>query len=152
MLILLGLVVLWAAVLLPPVVRRSRRSTVPRPIAALSASNHLDAQGLRLIRRVTTTMPADPGSARRRRRDVFVALSGVVVFTFLGGVAVGGPVWTIHFLVDLVFVGYAFLVTNRHQQVTELDQTVVPLRSSDSMLSADGIRMNDEAVLRRQAN
>ena len=152
MLILLGLGVLWTALLLPPVIRRTRRRVSPRPIAALSASTRLDAHGLRVIQRAATSVPGDPGSARRRRRDVLFTLAGVAGFTFFGGIAVGGVVWTIHFLVDLSLVGYAFLVTNRHQQALERSEVVVPFRPSTSMLVNAGGAMQDEAVLRRQAN
>ena len=81
MLILLGLAVLWTALLLPPIIRRTRRSASPRPIAALSASSRLDARGLRVIQRVAVSVPGDPGSARRRRRDVFFALAGGAIGT-----------------------------------------------------------------------
>ena len=40
MLILLGLAVLWAAVLLPPILRRNTRRTVLRPPLSLAGSNH----------------------------------------------------------------------------------------------------------------
>ena len=152
MLILLGLGVLWTALLLPPVIRRTRRSSSPRPIAALSASSRLDAHGLRLVQHSVTSVPGDSGSARRRRRDVLLALGGVAGFTFFGGIAVGGIVWTIHFLVDLALVGYAFLVTNRHQREVERRDVVVPFRPATSMLVNAGGAMRDEAVLRRQAN
>ena len=152
MLILLGLAVLWTALLLPPIIRRTRRPASPRPIAALSASSRLDARGLRVIQRAAVSVPGDPGSARRRRRDVFFALAGVAVFTFFGGVAVGGIVWTVHFLVDLALVGYAFLVTSRHQRELESSEVVVQFRPSPSMLVNAGGGMQDEAVLRRQAN
>jgi len=151
-LILVGLGVLWAAVLLPPMIRRSTRAASPRPIAGLSAASRLDAQGLRSIQRVATSVPGDPGSARRRRRDVLLALAGMAAFTFLGGIAVGGIVWTIHLLADVALVGYALLVTNRHQRIAEQREKVVPIRSSTSMLVGAGSAMQDEAVLRRQAN
>jgi hypothetical protein len=49
-------------------------------------------------------------------------------------------------------VGYAFLVTNRHQREVERRDVVVPFRPASSMLVAAGGGMQDEAVLRRQAN
>ena len=83
---------------------------------------------------------------------MLLALAGMAAFTFLGGIAVGGIVWTIHLLVDVALVGYALLVTNRHQRIAEQREKVVPIRSSTSMLVGAGSAMQDEAVLRRQAN
>ena len=83
---------------------------------------------------------------------MFFTLAGVAGFTFFGGIAVGGIVWTVHVLVDLALVGYAFLVTSRHQRELERSGVVVPFRPSTSMLVNAGGGMQDEAVLRRQAN
>jgi hypothetical protein len=78
----------------------------------------------------------------------------MAAFTFLAGIAVGGVVWMVHFLVDLVLVGYAVLVTQRHQLEVEREALVIPFRSSGSMLGRLGasVAMNDEAVLSRRAN
>ena len=102
MLILLGLGVLWAAVLGPQVIRH--RHHLRRPVVALVAAGRIDGRRLRSVRRAATSMPGNVGSARRRRRDLLLAMAGVAAFTFLGGVAVGGAVWMVHFLVDVVLV------------------------------------------------
>ena len=68
--------------------------------------------------------------------------------------AVGGALWTIHFLVDLVLAGYAVLLTSRYQRENERSSTVVPFRRSAGYLvgGTGSVAMGDEAVLRRQAN
>ena len=152
MLILLGLGVLWAAVLGPQVIRHRHR--LGRPVVALVAAGRIDGRRLRSVRRAATSVPGNVGSARRRRRDLLLAMAGIAVFTFFGGVAVGGAVWIVHFLVDVVLVVYAVLVTQRHQLEVEREAMVIPFRSSGSLLGGLGasVAMSDEAVLRRQAN
>ena len=151
-LILLGLGVLWAAVLGPQVVRHRHR--LGRPVVALVAAGRIDGRRLRSVRRAATSVPGNVGSARRRRRDLLLAMAGIAVFTFLGGVAVGGAVWVVHFLVDVVLVVYAVLVAQRHQLEAERAATVVPFRSAGPLVvgHSGSVAMRDEAVLSRQAN
>lgn len=168
-LILIGLAVLWAAVLGPTVVRN--RDVLLRPMAAigstvgttmgrsvLGAGRTLGRSGprhLRAVKSSATSIPTDAGAARRRRRDLLATLAGLAVFTFLGGMAVGGAVWMAHFLVDVALVGYAVLVTQRHQLEADRRETVVPFRVQGPLmggLGASGSAMRDEAVLSRRAN
>jgi len=168
-LILLGLAVLWAAVLGPSVVRN--RDVLLRPMSTLGATvgstmgrsvlgagRSLGRSGprhLRAVRSTATSIPTDAGSARRRRRDLLATLAGLSVFTFLGGMAVGGAVWMAHFLVDLALVGYAVLVTQRHQLEAERRDTVLPFRVQGPLMGELGgasSAMRDEAVLSRRAN
>lgn len=168
LLIILGLGVLWAAVLLPPVIRN--RDVLARPLVAVASINRMAGRGanrgpgrspavvrsrrLGAIRSAATSMPGDVGSARRRRRDLMCMLAGMAVFTFLGGVAVGGVVWMVHFLVDLLLVGYAVLVTQRHQVEAERRETVIPFRMDGPLMGGltGSSAMRDEAVLSRRAN
>lgn len=61
---------------------------------------------------------------RRRRRDVFVTLLGAVGVTFLLAMALGGSVWMLHLLVDVVFVAYVALLVSLQQQTMEKEQKV----------------------------
>ena len=61
---------------------------------------------------------------RRRRRDVFVTLLGAVGVTFALAVLVGGPVWMLHLLVDVVFVAYVGLLVSIQQQSVEKEHKV----------------------------
>ena len=125
MLILLGLGALWAAVLVPPLIRNqiSSRSSAP------GIANHLDVYSVPSIKGYKVSLPQSAIAAKRRRRDVSIILSGVAVFTFLASIAVGGIfLWTVHFVVDLVLVGYVALITQRRD--LETDQSSVVLTHS----------------------
>ena len=122
MLILLGLGALWAAVLLPPVIRNqiSTRSSAP------GIANHLDVYSVPAMKGYGISLPQSAVAAKRRRRDVAIVLSGVVVFTFLASIAVGGIfLWTVHFVVDLALVGYVTLITQRSDLATEETSVVL---------------------------
>ncbi|HJM37878.1 MAG: hypothetical protein QGF06_06815 [Acidimicrobiales bacterium] len=125
MLILLGLGALWAAVLLPPLIRNqiSTRSSAP------GIANHLDVYRVSATKDFGISLPQSALGAKRRRRDVSIALSGTAVFTFLASIAVGGVfVWTLHFVVDLALIGYVTLITQRRD--IETDETSVVLTHS----------------------
>jgi len=125
MLILLGLGALWAAVLVPPLIKNqiSSRSSAP------GIANHLDVYSVPSIKGYKVSLPQSALAAKRRRRDVSIILSGVAVFTFLVSIAVGGIfLWTVHFVVDLVLVGYVALITQRRD--LEADQSSVILTHS----------------------
>ena len=122
MLILLGLGALWAAVLLPPIIRNqiSTRSSAP------GIANHLDVYRVPTMKDYSISLPQSALAAKRRRRDVAIFLSGVVIFTFLASIAVGGIfLWTIHFVVDLALVGYVTLITQRSDLATEETSVVL---------------------------
>ncbi len=122
MLILLGLGALWAAVLLPPIIRSqiSTRSSAP------GIANHLDVYSVPAMKGYNISLPQSAVAAKRRRRDVAIVLSGVVVFTFLASIAVGGIfLWTVHFVVDLALVGYVTLITQRSDLATEETSVVL---------------------------
>tara|TARA_B100000929_G_scaffold32852_1_gene23794 strand:- start:6583 stop:7008 length:426 start_codon:yes stop_codon:yes gene_type:complete len=122
MLILLGLGALWAAVLLPPIIRNqiSTRSSAP------GIANHLDVYSVPAMKGYSISLPQSAVAAKRRRRDVAIVLSGVVVFTFLTSIAVGGIfLWTVHFVVDLALVGYVALITQRSDLATEETSVVL---------------------------
>ena len=123
--ILLGLGALWAAVLVPPLIKNqiSSRSSAP------GIANHLDVYSVPSIKGYKVSLPQSALAAKRRRRDVSIILSGVAVFTFLASIAVGGIfLWTVHFVVDLVLVGYVALITQRRD--LETDQSSVVLTHS----------------------
>ena len=125
MLILLGLGALWAAVLVPPLIKNqiSSRSSAP------GIANHLDVYSVPSIKGYKVSLPQSALAAKRRRRDVSIILSCVAVFTFLASIAVGGIfLWTVHFVVDLVLVGYVALITQRRD--LETDQSSVVLTHS----------------------
>ena len=150
MLILLGLAVLRAAVLLPPILMRNNRRTLLIPPLSLACSHH--ASSWQAIQKAAKEIPNSAQAAKRRRRDVLLALIGVAIMTLLFAIAVGSIMWMIHFLVDIALVGYATLLTLRSQKALEGQDVVVPFRPASPLVPDTGIAMRDEAVLRRQAN
>jgi len=149
-LILLGLAVLWAAVLLPPILRRNTQRPALRPPLTVAGTHHIN--GWQAVQKAAKEIPNSARAAKRRRRDVLIALIGVVVMTFLFALAVGSAMWMIHFLADLALVGYGTLLTLRNQKALDSQDVVVPFRPATSLVPDAGIAMRDEAVLRRQAN
>lgn len=125
MLILLGLGALWAAVLVPPLIRNQ----ISTKSSNLGIANHLDVYSVPTMKSYKVSLPQSALAAKRRRRDVSSVLSGIAVFTLLASIAVGGTfLWTIHFVVDLALVGYFALITQRRD--LETDQTSVVLTHS----------------------
>ena len=125
MLILLGLGALWAAVLVPPLIRNQ----ISTNSSNQGIANHLDVYRVPTMKSYKVSLPQSALAAKRRRRDVSRVLSGIAVFTLLASIAVGGTfLWTIHFVVDLALVGYFALITQRRD--LEADQTSVVLTHS----------------------
>ena len=96
--------------LVPPRRRSLRRPALRPPRQRRPARRPPVAAPLR--RRPPCAAPR----ARRRRRDVFVTLLGAVGVTFLLAVALGGSIWMLHLLVDVVFVAYVALLVSLQQQ------------------------------------
>lgn len=150
MLILLGLAVLWAAVLLPPILRRNTRRPVLRPPLTVAGAHHII--GWQAVQKAAKEIPNSARAAKRRRRDVLIALIGIAVMTFLFALTIGSAMWMIHFLADVALVGYGTLLTLRNQKAYDSQDVVVPFRPASPLVPDTGIAMRDEAVLRRQAN
>lgn len=128
--VLLILVVLWAAVLLPPLVRaRSERhhgdsigdfnyrlDVIGRTGGHAAPHRAVDAP--RVGMRAAPTLLARPlGSSagmtptQRRRRDVLLALSGAVLVMLLLAAVIGAPgLWVAQGLADLLLVTYVVLL------------------------------------------
>lgn len=139
--VLILLAIVWAIVLVPPLVRN--RASL-RPGSSVSSFR----QDLAVIGRTTPTgssrpparpgpapaLPAAPGArrvaplagtpggraaARKRRRDVLFTLGGLAGFTFLLALAFGGPMLLLHLLVDAALAGYIFLLVQMRKLAEE---------------------------------
>ena len=122
MLILIGLGALWAAVLVPPLIR----SQISTRSSGAGIANHLDVYRVPEMKSLRVSLPQSASAAKRRRRDIFIVMSGMAVFTFLVSIAVGGIfLWTVHFVVDLVLVGYLTLITQRRDLDTRETSVVL---------------------------
>ena len=125
MLILIGLGALWAAVLVPPLIR----SQISTRSSGAGIANHLDVYRVPEMKSLRVSLPQSASAAKRRRRDISIVMSGMAVFTFLVSIAVGGIfLWTVHFVVDLALVGYVALITQRRD--LETGETSVVLTHS----------------------
>ena len=150
MLVLVILALIWAAVLVPPYLQ-NRRETRPgdsiatfrtqllvlertTPGGRAGSLAHLDvgrydAPGY--VPPAARRRPANPShaamrraDARRRRRDVFLTLLGAVGVTLVLALGLGGSVWMLHLLVDVVFAGYVLMLVSLQQQSMQTEQKV----------------------------
>jgi hypothetical protein len=154
-LVLVILALIWAAVLVPPYLQ-NRRETRPGDSIATFRSQlsvlerttpggragslaRLDVGRYETPRYVPPAARRRSGNtpsqaamrraeARRRRRDVFLTLLGAVAVTFVLAVALGGPVWMLHLIVDAAFVGYVLLLVSLQQQSVQAEEKVRYLR------------------------
>lgn len=132
--VLILLAIVWAVVLVPPLVRN--RADL-RPGSSVSSFR----QDLAVIGRATpgsslrppslsgparlpspAPLPGTPGgrsAARKRRRDVLVALGSLAGFTFLLGLAFGGPMLLLNLVVDVALAGYLYLLVQMRKMADE---------------------------------
>jgi hypothetical protein len=144
-LVLFILAVIWAAVLLPPYLQNrsesrpadsissfqrqlsvlsrragtvtpTRLTTGPSPRAARAAG----------ISRLTSPEPfrMTRAAARKRRRDVLFTLVAAAGLTFPLAVIMGGPVWGLQVLCDLLLVAYVLLLIQSQQRSAERESKV----------------------------
>ena len=123
---LVGLGILWALVLIPDAVRRSRGSNrrtdsmlnFSRQLSVLERAAPVHNDNVVNIRRYGHDTPqygavAPAGirkmtrvDAHRRRQDVLTALGGAAVVSFLAVLSFGGSMLYVHAAIDLLFVAY----------------------------------------------
>lgn len=164
-LVILGLI--WAAVLVPPYLQNRREHRPGDSIASfrhqLSVLERATPEGRMrhdartewapqnvayapvaparpvVVRQPSLQSRAVGGSARKRRRDVFLTLLAAVPVTFLLAVAMGGMVWMLQLAVDVAFLGYVGLLVKLQQESAEKDLKVrflepMPQRSYEQPL------------------
>jgi hypothetical protein len=157
--VLLILAVIWAAVLVPPWLQNRKESRPGDSIASFRQQLHVlerAAPGYRPSSGTVTRLadhrspvaapvptPVATASTRRpealrraevrkRRRDVFLTLLGAVGLTFLMALAIGGPVWTLHLGVLILFAGYVGMLVKLQQQGAEREVKVRYLASGQA--------------------
>lgn len=168
MLVLVILAAIWAAVLVPPYLQ-NRRETRPgdsiatfrsqlsvlerttpggRPsnVSRLDVARH-DPQRPAARRPAPSPAAMRRAEARRRRRDVFLTLLGAVAVTFLLALALGGAVWMLHLLVDVVFGAYVLLLVSLQQQSVEREEKVRYLQPTRPV-----VRPDQQVLLRRSGS
>lgn len=155
--VLILLAIVWAIVLVPPLVRN--RADL-RPGSSVSSFR----QDLAVIGRTTPTsslrpptlpgmasahaagpgapLPGTPSgrsAARKRRRDVLFTLGGLAGFTFLLALAFGGPMLMLHLLVDVALAGYVYLLVQMRklaeEQAVKVRYLAAPPQSQPRLVS-----------------
>ena len=146
MLVLFILAVIWAAVLLPPYLQNrsesrpadsissfqrqlsvlERRAVVVNPSLQRSVPS-----GRSFASEVTPAMRFSRSEAKKRRRDVLFTLAGAAGITFLMALMLGGPVWGLQLMCDVLLAGYVVLLVQVQQRAMERDTKVryLPNRS-----------------------
>jgi hypothetical protein len=142
-LVLFILAVIWAAVLLPPYLQNRSES---RPADSISSFQH---QLSVLERRANPGAPRSrplprprytgvgsyaPVSMRvsrteikKRRRDVLFTIAGAAGLTLLMAIALGGMVWGLQLVCDLLLLGYVYLLASANQRAIERTAKVRPM-------------------------
>jgi membrane protein implicated in regulation of membrane protease activity len=138
-LVLFILAVIWAAVLLPPYLQNrsesrpadsissfqrqlsvlERRAVVVNPSFQRSVPS-----GRSLYADNSPAMRLSRSEAKKRRRDVLFTLAGAAGVTFLMALMLGGPVWGLQLLCDVLLAGYVVILVQLQQRVVERDVKV----------------------------
>ncbi|MEY2433610.1 MAG: hypothetical protein QOC92_3335 [Acidimicrobiaceae bacterium] len=135
--VLFILAVIWAAVLLPPYLQNrsesrpadsissfqrqlsvlERRSVIVNPALQRSApAGHRQA--------VSAALRLSRNEAKKRRRDVLFTLAGAAGLTFLMALMLGGSVWGLQLICDVLLAAYVVLLAQTQQRVVERDDKV----------------------------
>jgi Flp pilus assembly protein TadB len=131
MLVLIILTVVWAAVLVPPLVRNRREARPDNSVVSFRAQlstleRATPGTSLRTVAPGSSFAPVAPAAmslneAKRRRRQVLVALLAATGFSFLLLVAVGGPATLVLFLALASALG-AYVFALRQVQLRSLER------------------------------
>ena len=146
LLVLFILAVIWAAVLLPPYLQNrsqsrpadsissfqrqlsvlERRAGTAAPTSVDPAGSSFRAARAAGIARSTSPAPMrlTRAAAKRRRRDVLFTLAAAALLTFPLAVMMGGPVWGLQILCDLLLAGYVLLLIQSQQRAAEHETKV----------------------------
>ena len=132
--VLLILALIWAAVLLPPFLRRRREGrpgdsvlSFRRQLSTLERATPGGGYGS-AGGSVSSAAPRSRAAARKRRRDVFYALTAATGLTFLLAVAMRGPMVVLFVLCLAALAGYVALLVQIQHRAMERAQKVRPLR------------------------
>ncbi|HEX2382763.1 MAG TPA: hypothetical protein VHI95_09015 [Acidimicrobiales bacterium] len=146
LLVLFILAVIWAAVLLPPYLQHrsesrpadsissfqrqlsvlERRSGTVAPPTRLAAGPSPRAARAAGIAGLSSSVPLrmTRSAARKRRRDVLFTLAAAALVTLPLAAIIGGPVWGLQFLCDLMLGAYIVLLIQSQQRAAEQEAKV----------------------------
>jgi hypothetical protein len=86
---------------------------------------------------------------KKRRKDVFLTLLGVVGVTFLLAVAMGGSMWMLQLLADVALVAYVGLLIRFQQVASERDLKVRFLDANQGQPHLRSVPSYEQPLLRR---
>lgn len=159
MLVLFILAVIWAAVLLPPYLQNRSESRPADSISsfqrqlsvlekrAVVVNPSLQRTGVSrsLQYDVVPSVRLSRNEAKKRRRDVLFTLAGACGVTFVMALTMGGPVWGLHLLSDVLLAGYVVLLIQLQQRALERDSKV-------RYLPSHSVRAEPAMLLRRSGS
>ena len=133
LLVLIILVLIWAAVLLPPYLQNRSESrpadsisSFQKQLSVLERRSNTVGGGVARIGAVPSYPMArmSRSEARKRRRDVLFTLAGAAGLTFLMALLLGGSVWMLQLFCDGLLAGYVYLLVQGTQRAVERDVKV----------------------------
>ena len=161
MLVLMILAVVWAAVLVPPILRSRRDGRPSNSVLSFRAQlstleRAMPGTSLRIVPSGTTPALRPRGLAtidvRRRRRDVLASLAGATVFTLLLAIAVGGLAILLFLACAGATGGYVYLLRQIHLRSQERAAKVRPLVPRGGYAMATGSAVPGLALRRSASN
>ena len=136
LLVLFILAVIWAAVLLPPYLQNRSESRPADSISSFQRQLSVLERRAVMVNPSLQRMPSGDRSyeaaalrlsrseAKKRRRDVLFTLAGAAGLTFVLAVMLGGPVWGLQLLCDLLLGAYVVLLAQAQQRSVEREAKV----------------------------
>lgn len=171
--VLLILAVIWAAVLVPPMLRaraesspvdsigafRRQLSVLQRTAPAAGSAEHRIAPytpppsaqpPAHVVRSSERAHRISRTQARHRRRQVFLGLVAAVPVSVLGAVVSGGIAWLVPVMVTALLITYVGLLLRARNLAVEREMKVRFLPNAPS--AGMGSSLSPELALRRSAN
>jgi hypothetical protein len=135
-LVLIILVLIWAAVLLPPYLQNRSESrpadsisSFQKQLSVLERRSNTIGGGSHSVSRITSAASYNAArmsrsDARKRRRDVLFTLAAAAAITLPLAFMLGGSVWMLQLLCDVLLAGYVVLLAQTTQRAAERDLKV----------------------------
>jgi hypothetical protein len=136
LLVLIILVLIWAAVLLPPYLQNRSESrpadsisSFQKQLSVLERRSNTIGGGSHSVSRISSApsysaMRMSRSEARKRRRDVLFTLAAAAAITLPLAFMLGGSVWMLQLLCDVLLAGYVVLLVQTTQRAAERELKV----------------------------
>jgi len=138
LLVLIILVLIWAAVLLPPYLQNRSESrpadsisSFQKQLSVLERRSNTIGGGNHSVRSIgsapgysAAAIRMSRSEAKKRRRDVLFTLAAAAGITLPLAFMLGGSVWMLQLLCDVLLAGYVVLLVQSTQRAAERDLKV----------------------------